>query len=163
MFRGLMTVVTAVAVLWHAVAGCCAHHSHGGHSCDAAGHAASVAHDGGSEVSGGCCKHSHHGDSKRFCASESSGQQLAEDSPGTPHSEHGPTGCTEGTCVFAAPDSSGPSPIDQLGWDGSFLSYALVDQAVLPCSSRYSELHESVAPPLLGGLRLHLAHCVLTL
>jgi hypothetical protein len=162
MFRGLIAIVTTAAVFWHTVAGCCAHHSHGGHFCDVVGKTASLAHHCGPEFSGGCCTHAHV-DSKPSCASKSSGQQLGEDSPTTPCPGDGPTGCTEGTCVFAAPVSSGQSPIDQLVWDGSFLSYAVVDTAVLPCASRANELHESVAPPPLGGLRLHLAHCVLTL
>lgn len=162
MFRGLMTIVTAVAVFWHAVAGCCAHHSHGGHCCDVAAHAALLAHDSDSEFSGGCCKHAH-ADSKPSCVSESSGQQLAEDSPGIPCPEDGPSDCKEGRCVFAAPDSSGPSPIDQFGWDGSFLAFAVVEPAILFGGPRAGESHDSVALPSLGGLRLHLAHCVLTL
>jgi len=162
MFRGLIAIVTTAAVFWHTVAGCCAHHSHGGHSCDFVGKTASLAHHSGSEVSGGCCKHAHT-DSTQFCASESLGQQLGEDLPSAPCPGDGPTGCNEGTCVFAAPDSSGPSPIDQIDWDGSFQGVAVVEPAVPFCVSRASESHDSVAPPLLGGLRLHLAHCVLTL
>lgn len=162
MFRGLVMIVTVAAVLWHTVSGCCAHHSHGGHSCDLAGNAASLAHDSDSEVSGGCCKHVRT-DSKQFGASESSGQQLGENSHGAPCPADRPAGCKEGTCVFTVPDSSAPSPIDQLARVGSFLSYAVVDSAALLSVSYDGELHESVAPPLLGGVRLHLAHCVLTL
>jgi hypothetical protein len=162
MFRGLIAIVTTVAVFWHAVAGCCAHHSHGGHSCVVAGNAASVAHHSGSEVSGGCCTHVHT-DSKPFCGSESSGQQLGQDFPGTPCPENGPSDCEEGSCVFAALDSSGPSPVDQVGWDGASLGYAVVDLAVFRCVLCTGDPRDSVAPPLLGGLRLHLAHCVLTL
>lgn len=162
MFRGLMTFVTALAVFWHTVAGCCAHHSHSEHSCDAACKAVSLANDGDTEGSGSCCQHSHiH--SNLLCTSDSSGQQLIEDSRSTPCPGDSPTGCTEDTCVFAAPDSSGPSSIGQLGWDGSLLSYALVDSAVLLYVSCSSELYDSVTPPPLGGLRLHLAHSVLTL
>lgn len=162
MFRGLIVIVTTAAVLWHTVAGCCAHHSHGGHSCDVAGNAASLAHDSDSEVSGSCCKHAHP-DSKQLCASKSSGQQLGESYPSAPCQEDGPTGCKEVTCIFAAPDSSGLSPIDQLGWDSSLLGFAVVEPAMLFWVSHAGESRDSIAPPSLGGLRLHLAHCVLTL
>lgn len=162
MFRGLMTIATAVAVLWHTVAGCCAHHSHGGHSCDVSSHAVSQAHYSESGVSGGCCKHAL-SNSRQLCASEASGRQFGNDFPSIPCPGHKPKGCSEGTCVFAAPVSSGSSTLGQFERDGSFVSYAVDDQAVLLCASSENELHESFVSPTLGGLRLHLAHCVLTL
>ena len=162
MFRGLMTIVTAVAVSWHAVVGCCAHHKHGGHACDIAGERASLAPPANSKVSDGCCRHAHN-DLRQTCASGSSEQQLSDYPPGSPCPGEGPTDCQEGTCVFAALGSYGDSPIDQLGCDGSFLGLAVVELATAFCTPRGGEWHDSEAPPLLGGLRLHLAHCVLTL
>ena len=162
MFRGLMTIVTAVAVLWHTVAGCCAHHRHNGHSCEAADNAASIVHDSNLEVSDGCCKHAL-ADSEQFCASTSSGHQLGEGSPGTPCPEEGPSGCKQSTCGFAAPNSSGSTPLDHLDLGVTPLGYAVIDVAVLLSFSCAKELHESTSWSPLGCLRLHLAHCVLTL
>ena len=162
MFRGLMTIATAVAVLWHTVAGCCAHHNHGGHSCDVSSHAVSQAHYSDSGVSGGCCKHAL-SNSRQLCASDTSGRQIGGDFPSTPCPGHKPKGCSEGTCVFAAPVSSGSSTLGQLERDGSILSYSVDDQAGLLFASNESELLKSAVTPPLGGLRFHLAHCVLTL
>lgn len=162
MVRGLVTILTAVAVLWHTVAGCCAHHSHAGQCCEDSGGAWSVADQTDSEISRACCQHAH-ADSGLACAAGSSGRQFAEDSLSNPCPDDGPAGCNESKCVFAALGSSRLSPLDQLGWDGLFLSFAVGEAAILFCASRAGESRDTVAPPPLGGLRLHLAHCVLTL
>jgi len=161
MFRALMTIVTAAAVLWHTVAGCCAHHSHGRHSYGG-GDAVLLGQDGDPQICGGCCQHAQT-DVKQFSAAELSSHQIGEGSTGIPCPDDGPIGCPDDTCVFAAPSSSGPSTIDLLGGDGSFPGFAVVEPVISFGVSRAGELHDSVALPSLGGLRLHLAHCVLTL
>jgi hypothetical protein len=162
MFRGLIVIVTAGAVFWHAVAGCCAHHNHGGHSCDAVGKTASLASHRVSEVGGGCCTHAR-ADSESYCASVSSGQRLGEVSPGTHCPKDGPASCREGTCVFAVSNPTGPSALDLVDWDGAFQIFAAFEPMAPFGVSRADAPRGSVAPSSLGGLRLHLAHCVLTL
>lgn len=162
MFRGMVTILTAAAVLWHTVAGCCAHHGHGGQCCEGSGVARSFADDTASDADHGCCQHAH-AESGLAHATESSGQQLSEDSPSRPCPDDGPAGCKESPCVFAALNSSGQSPIDQLDWNGAFSSFAVVEPGIPFCTSRTGDSHVPVGPPPLGGLRLHLAHCMLTL
>jgi hypothetical protein len=94
---------------------------------------------------------------------ESSGQQFSEDSPSSPCPDDGPAGCKESKCVFAALHSTGQSPIDQLDLDGAFLSVAMVEPGIPFCTSHTGDSRIPVGPPPLGGLRLHLAHCMLTL
>jgi hypothetical protein len=115
-----------------------------------------------SEVSGGCCMHPH-SDSKPLGAAEPLGQQCGDDSPCKPCPGDVPTGCAEGTCVFAAPDSNGPSSHDQLGGDASCQGVAVIEPAISFCVSLAAASRESGALPSLAGLRLHLVHCVLTL
>jgi hypothetical protein len=159
MLRGLVTIVTVAALLWHTVAGCCAHHSHGGHACNDRVHSSS--HASHSASNDGCCHHAS-AEATELGATDA-GSELADSLPGTPGPCDGPGRCSEGSCVFAAQDSSGPSPLDHLGSEGLFVADSAVDPIGEALASRMHWLRAGFTPQPLGGLRIHLALGVLTL
>lgn len=166
MARSLIAIVTAAAMLWHTVIGCCAHHSHGLlNSCDRGHRMASAAYDAEAEAGHGCGGH-------RRAAAEPC-RAHSHRTTGTPerqsvdgefptHVPAGlPGGCPEGKCVFAAPDHTGPTMTDLLAGAGPCLAWA--ELATGNGDSSAGVTRHDAAPPPLGGLRAHLILGVLTL
>lgn len=69
--------------------------------------------------------------------------------------------CPEGHCVFAAPDVSGSSPLDDL-YNGHFVFVSLITWSSQAAGVPDGSMSGLVAPPPPGGLRLHLVLGVLT-
>lgn len=95
----ITTMLTLVAMLWHAVAGCCAHHAHppvfgwNDHT------ETQVAHE--------------HADTAHACHHHHAGHVPADDSePGHDHSD--PGGCNHVDCVFSAASSDGHLALSKL-------------------------------------------------
>ena len=163
MFRCVMVLMTTVAVLWHTTVGCCAHHTHAEHACQQpqANHASTSAE---SQSHSSCCHHKHT-DSK---GTKTHSQQLAWLVEPSSHSGNvpcqEPLHCAEGSCVFAAPDSSNSLRWENYHWDQVFGLDAL---SKVPQS--YQALHhppqwmEFPARASSAKLRLHLALGVLLL
>jgi hypothetical protein len=157
MFRGLMAFVTAAAMLWHAVVGCCAHHSHGTHACATKAGCTTASHE--PPEGRGCC----HGDSHGPVASVNWPVIVDNASPPSPCPVPSPSRCTEGTCVFGVPSKSGPSHADSLPSTWIVAAFFAVDPTRELLTARGLEFQPSHAPPPFGGLRTHLALSVLTL
>lgn len=130
-----VAIIAAVSVLWHTMAGCCAHH----------GHPESVAHF--AAAVGGPCDHDHH-----------SCDPASHSAPALPDSSE----CHEGTCAFAVPDAPLSIEFDAPG-SGFFLSDCVVnDQTRLGPFASF-DASANTAPFLLGALPRHLALGVLLL
>ena len=91
MFHTIITILTTVAVAFHAMVGCCAHHDHScweSHGLTAAVHQADedCSHDH---------EHHHHDDAN-------SPGEDAEDDCGHQDDGHQPHGCDEGDCSFTS-------------------------------------------------------------
>ncbi|MBA2116137.1 hypothetical protein HOV93_33260 [Planctomycetes bacterium FF15] len=139
----LTAIVTLVAMLWHAVAGCCAHHPHAPViGLDGKVETSAHASDHGSETH--ACPHSH--------ASSSSGHDAEE---GDHHSDPSvPSSCSDIDCVFSASNSDGHLALSksigsQLYFDSRCLlsldmNLSVNDDFALPNSS----LHWHVRPPV---------------
>lgn len=92
MFHSIITILTTVAVAFHAMVGCCAHHSH---SCNS--------HESGLVVAASAeaddhCSHGHHHDEN---SEEPAGENLA-DGCDHEHDGGGHRECDEGECSFTA-------------------------------------------------------------
>ena len=117
MFHFVVTGLTLIATLLHAVLGCCSHHAHAGHThCASAGehHHAAAESEGHTHR---CC-HAHHEqpDSEPHGLLQS-GEGNQED--GERHAP-GHDSCDEGTCQFvwpskvSLPSYDGPAPFATL-------------------------------------------------
>lgn len=158
MLRGLVAFVTAAAVLWHAVAGCCAHHSHGQHVCVET--SADVPSSQESPEGRGCCHGGSHANRPGTSNDSIDGVDAASHPLPCP-SDHGR--CTEGTCVVGAPGKPGPSLTDNLTSTWFVASISAVDPALDLLAVRALDLRPGHAHPPFGGVRIHLALSVLTL
>lgn len=157
MLRELMTCVTAMAMLWHAIVGCCAHHSHGINACATN---ASFRTEAEKAPEG---RHCCYGGSHSLGPSGHSLATFDSAVPRSPCSEPSPGRCTERTCVFGVSTKSGPSLADSPAstWiDAAFFAVGPTRE-LLP--ARGLEFQRSHAPPPFGGLRSHLALSILTL
>lgn len=157
MFRGLVAIVSAAALLWHAVVGCCAHHNHASIACSTNAGCA-TASDGSPEVRG-CC----HGRSHWSGSSDNSPAAAGGTTPSAPSPEHFPGHCTEGSCVIGAPSKPGPTVTDSLASIWSAAQFFSVDPTHEVLTARTLAVLAGNEPPPLGGLRSHLALSVLTL
>ncbi|MEM8669281.1 MAG: hypothetical protein AAGG48_17290 [Planctomycetota bacterium] len=97
MFHSIITILTTVAVAFHAMVGCCAHHDHS--CCESHGLTAVVQHsddhcDHGHDH-GHDHTHHHHDDT------DSSGENVGDDG-GHQHDGGQPHGCDEGDCSFTS-------------------------------------------------------------
>lgn len=152
MIRCALSLLTAIAVLWHATAGCCAHHDHA--AADKA------------EVATSCCGHSHsHGDdpSHRHDACEE-GRSEKNDSIATlghPDDSHG-VHCGK-RCSFPQSEDTGVSLVKQtLASCDLALPVATLLYAFEATPANDPPAFESPPPLHAGGaLRRHLALGVL--
>lgn len=168
MSRAVITFVAAVSVLWHAMAGCCAHHEHStAPSCKLqhCGHRQPVSEK--PLVDGDHCHHAH-GSSNPITATVSVvnlAEVLAADcsSRQAPASCpcDAPSHCSEQTCAFAAPET----PVYLAFGACVGLSVAFVDLSLdATAMARFSARHASPESNSLlsqGTLRRHLALSVL--
>lgn len=91
MFHSIITILTTVAVAFHAMVGCCAHHDHS--CCESHGLTAAV-HQADEDCSHDHGLH-HHDDAN-------SPGEDAEDDCGHQHDGHQPHGCDGGDCSFTS-------------------------------------------------------------
>lgn len=102
MLRGAFVVLTAVGVLWHTVAGCCAHHVHAPILASGSTSVVNTAHPQ-------CCGHVDRCGSKKFADARAEGVRAATNSqnaPVTPTKPCLPYKCSECACAFAASPNS---------------------------------------------------------
>ena len=138
-FQNVITLLMAAAVCWHTVIGCCAHHAHaqtpsGEQPPGEQVHRESLCeHHGVHPGSGG---HRHADASASAPQSDASHAHVPHR-----HSSHDPAGCSQTRCVFAAPNVSGPQPVETLvagaaGYVGSLVAPALAVAAPVPSARR---------------------------
>ena len=108
----LISALTAVHLLVHAVAGCCWHH-----------HAPSVAQAEKSVAERGGCTHAHHGHSP---------SRSKQDRNGCPCDER-PGECKHGACAFARGDDGPQVPRPEVV-SALLLDWALFDKSICPPS-----------------------------
>lgn len=170
MSRAVITFVTAVSVLWHAMAGCCAHHDHDHLTAQTCKLHHCGDHEPANEnalVGASHCHHAH-GCSDPVTATVSVvnlAEVLAADcsSPQFPSSCpcDAPSHCSEQTCAFAAPET----PVYLAFGPCIGLSVAFVDLSLdLTVIAQFSDRHGSPESNSLlsqGTLRRHLALSVL--
>lgn len=162
MFQSVTAILAAVAVLWHSVAGCCAHHAHP-HQPDA-GHTDAVVVDqshGDLRDNSSCCSH---GTRVSPCEGVGYGaDQCAPSSGGTgDYPCDGPSHCSESKCAFAVPDSSISLNPAAAGWPVDFLDDGLLRLASSARAHGLTYPFEH-APFLDCALRRHLALGVMLL
>ena len=162
MFRVLMVIATAATVLWHTVAGCCAHHAHPGeHCCHHAANAASA------------CQQADHATKRCYHACDCDaplvanhavadceatiGDTLAE-IPGEHPCPH-PIGCSAVSCGFSAiPDSNAVDRL--LNSPPAFFGTLESTAVALELHSHRIGQPDAVADAS-HGLRLHLRLAIL--
>gem|GEM_PF-4195512 len=158
MWHGMVVLVTAAAVLTHAVAGCCAHYRHGGHTCGERLASASQVSRGDDPLLDGCrrvCSRDQH---PSRCGGDHAGSQPPAPVPGD-----GSGPCSSASCVYAAPSSPESSPRYQPSWTGLVIGDLASALSGECADGRAGWMCFRFTPPPLGGLRVHLALGVLTL
>ncbi len=129
------TVITAIALLLHALLGCCWHHGHA--------HAMGCDHQHGAALAESAChEHSHEHDD-------------AEDSQSQPQPDGGcPESCDEGSCVFVRAESN---PAGQMALAGAVdfvpLPLAATHDGTANWAGQYVPIHLDVGPPVRTHLR----------
>lgn len=157
MFRELTAFVTAAAMLWHAVVGCCAHHNHETHACATKASCKKSSHD--APEGRGCC----HGGANAPASSVDSPGTTGKASHTSPCPPPSPKRCTERTCVLGIPSKSGPLHAGSLPSNWIVVAFFVIDSTRELLAAHGPEYQPSRAPPPFGGLRTHLALSVLTL
>ena len=156
MLRGLMTIVTAAAVLWHTIVGCCAHHSHACNDySDCNSHVSHVA------INDSCCHHESTGADELWCTDAV--DTDVDSFPVTPCPNDHDGCCTEGSCAFATSGSARLSSVEYTNLVHPILCIWTIDSTAKILASHVHWLRVGDTPPPLGGLRIHLALNVLTI
>ena len=167
MIRGFITIAVATSVLWHTVAGCCAHHAHtticssactesGERCCHVETPTCCQTVDGGEHDN--CCEHGH---DPQLTEADVVDSFERDGEHGLP--SDGPSRCTEEKCVFSAPESHAsalpPLNVD----DGWFVNQAAPNagKQTTPAHDLRPFHHRARFP--LGALRPHLALGVMLL
>jgi hypothetical protein len=151
MFRSALVLLTIVAVLWHALAGCCAHHDHAA-AAGEANNCGCHSHASDSEAA----KHSHASDHAKH---EDEGDALAH--LGRPH-DPSSDACGE-RCSFPQPEGSGVSLLKHslAACDLTFLVATLDESSNVPPAEQESGFDAPPPGPVGHALRRHLAFGVL--
>lgn len=136
MFHSIITILTTVAVAFHAMVGCCAHHSH---SCDR--HESGLAVVAAAEADDHCSHAHHHHDED---SEEPAGENLT-DGCDHEHDGGGHRECNEGDCSFTSAQRSNDL---ELMLTFSMWCQALCDIAHADALDSLLSLHSAAeAPP----------------
>lgn len=153
--RSLMAWAGAIAVAWHTVLGCCAHHDHDHGAVQAAEPAAAKSCAHGHKSHAG---HRHEPVAQADLPAD--GSLPGDEAPTS--SGHAPDGdCTEQDCVFAAPALSGAAEWltqDLPCWEGH-APQALCEQVPALSAADYQRPERLLQPH--PSLRAHLALSIL--
>lgn len=164
MFRGFVCVLTAAAVFWHSVVGCCAHHAHAAPpniTSENAGGASSAPHHAGAthehRAACDCERGPHFATHAMHPAGAIPEAQRPCESP-CDHPSENAAECPQGSCAFI---TSQPAPeVTSTGPDGwtSMVAVAAA-RAQQWRLAMFSSADETPAPGNTGGRdRLRLIH-----